>query len=86
MQLFDSVKMYVFVFCVLALIAVPNLHQLKQNHESFVHMTFTRARPAKTKSFTVLDLSIRMSGSRMVADIWKLLSLWTNARWQALSG
>ncbi len=28
MQLFDSVKMYVFMFCLLALIAVPKLHQL----------------------------------------------------------
>ena len=31
MQLFGSVKLYVFTFCLLALIAVPKLHQLTES-------------------------------------------------------
>jgi hypothetical protein len=49
MQLFDSVKMYVFTFCVLALIAVPKVYQLT-----------TGPAPAPTAGFTINNIVLAL--------------------------
>jgi hypothetical protein len=48
-QLFDSVKMYVFMFCVLALIAVPKVYQLT-----------TGPAPASTAGFTINNVVLAL--------------------------